>query len=872
MKKIVTTIAGLFIVINSFAYSGGNGTEQNPYLISSKSDMEQLASNVNDGQTYAGIYFLLTCDLTGAGDTITTLVGNSDSHYFSGIFDGGKHEIAVNNTGIFGNIQNATIKNLGVTGRITSSFTGYAGGICGLALSSTISNCYNDAVMDVIAAYTGGICGKIQDSVTNRYSITNCYNTGNISSSSSYSGGICGYVLGVNITNCYNTGNITAAISSGGICGHTDNDITNCYNTGNISSSSDYSPLSGGICGAALGNLNITNCYNTGDISSSSSSSSSNSRSGGICGYGGTIRNCFVANCQIRNTNDAPRAKIGQIGGMYGTHTNCYAEVLSTFINGDPINSQDKNSKNGKNISQSELQNQTWLTSTLLWDFDDIWKVNANEYPQFIGPAVINLILPEIFYGDQIPLNAISDNNAVPIVYTCSDNDIAEISGSLLIAKKAGNITITVSQEASAGFFAGKETVDLTIRKRELTVMANPANIIYGDDFPTAYTCRYEGFVSNDNEDVLTMFPALSCNATPQSNAGKYVITPSGAEAVNYSFTYVTDTLIINKRDLRVIPKDASRLYGYVNPAFELTYDGFVNGNTVADIIAPIASTTAVPTSNAGEYPITCSEGSAVNYNFDYGTGKLTVNKTPLTVSVNSVNRYYGSENPTFTVIYSGFRNSDSKTSLDIQPQVACKATPTSNTGQYPITLSNGSSLNYDFTYHPGTLTVNKVSVIVTAGPASMIYGDTPPAYICQYAGFVNGETESVLTQQPMVVCSATAQSNVGSYIITPSGAEAQNYAFSYQTGTLVIGKRSLRVIPNDASRKYGFANPVFTFTYDGFVNGNTAANLTVRPTATTVANVNSSAGKYDITCAGGSAANYSFIYETGTLTVTERP
>ncbi|MDR1121503.1 MAG: hypothetical protein LBM08_11365, partial [Dysgonamonadaceae bacterium] len=639
MKKIVTTIAGLFIAINSFAYSGGNGTEENPYLISSKADMAQLASNVNGGQTYAGNYFLLTCDLTGASDTITTTVGNSDSHYFSGIFDGGEHEIAVNRTGVFGSIQNATIKNLGVSGRIITRSSAhsqsinqfyyyqfYTGGICGEALSSTINNCYNKAVIDVteeisflLSSAVGGICGYVDLSSN----ITNCYNTGNISllyslNSSSfllYSGGICGYV-------------------------YSNDNITNCYNTGNISSSSNQRMYFGGICGYVYSNGNITNCYNTGNISTPYYHSS------GICGQGGIIRNCFVAECQISNKNDAPQARIGRIGGADGTYTNCYAEVLSTFINGDPTNNQDENSKNGKDVSQSELQDQTWLTSTLLWNFDDRWKINADEYPQLIGPAVINLILPEIFYGDQIPLDATSDNNAVPIVYTSSDNDIAEISGSLLIAKKAGRVTITASQEASAGFFAGKETVDLTIRKKELTVTANPATIIYGDDLPATYTCLYDGFVSNDNEDVLTLFPAVSCNATPQSNAGKYVITPSGAEAVNYSFKYVTDTLIINKRDLRVIPKDASRLYGYDNPAFELTYEGFVNGNTVADItIVPTTSTTAVPASNAGEYPITCSEGSAVNYNFDYRTGKLTVNKAPLTVSVNSANRYYGATN-----------------------------------------------------------------------------------------------------------------------------------------------------------------------------------------------------------------------------------
>jgi hypothetical protein len=174
-KSLLTTIGALWIAIGAFAYSGGSGTEANPYLISSKANMAELATNVNGGQDYSGKYFRLTRDLTGASDTVTTVVGNSDTRYFRGIFDGDGHEIAVKNTGIFGSISGATIKNLGVSGN-----------------------------------RVGGICGSGYDGST----ITNCYNTGNISSSS---GGICGSGTNITITNCYNTGNISS--SSGGICG-----------------------------------------------------------------------------------------------------------------------------------------------------------------------------------------------------------------------------------------------------------------------------------------------------------------------------------------------------------------------------------------------------------------------------------------------------------------------------------------------------------------------------------------------------------------------------------------------------------------------------------------------------------------------------
>ena len=338
-KSVFATIIGLLATISAFAYSGGNGTEQEPYLISSKADMEELATTVNKGQTYEGVYFLLTRDLTGEDDVISSIIGTSNTRYFSGIFDGDGHEIKViiNSTGqyvgVFGWITAATIKNLGVIGsvkRVSASSSAYSGGICGVANSSTISNCYNlgdisaSAHDTTYSAYSGGICGSAGSST-----ISNCYNVGNISASDSYSscaGGICG--AGGTITNCYNTGNVSAAFDSytsyaGGICGSVYNGtITNCYNTGDISTSSvAHMSCAGGICGSSGGT--IANCYNTGDISASSDSYTS--CAGGICGYiyDGTLTNCYNAG-NISASDSYSSCAGGICGSNSGTITNCY--------------------------------------------------------------------------------------------------------------------------------------------------------------------------------------------------------------------------------------------------------------------------------------------------------------------------------------------------------------------------------------------------------------------------------------------------------------------------------------------------------------------------------------------------------------------
>jgi hypothetical protein len=847
MKKTFFLIAWLLFAVagssNLFAYSGGNGTKLNPYLISSKADMEQLATNVNGGQTYSDAYFLLTRDLTGENDIVTTVAGNySSSRYFGGVFDGGGHEIAVNivqqsgsgaqYAGIFGYTSGATIRNLGVRGSVSSSS----------------SNNYS---------YSGGICGYAGSSTT----ISNCYNTGNISASSyyySYSGGICGY--------------------------SSDNTISNCYNTGNISSSSPTttsSPAySGGICGYSINlTTTISNCYNIGNISASKLSSSYSSNSGGICGSGCTIKNCFSANNQITNTYDAARNYIGRIGGASGSYENCYAlDIMS--VNGDPISSQSTSEKDGKDMNIASLQSQSWLKTNLLWDFNTDWcLMGEDQFPQFkmAFPNYNNTLITfeaasEIVYGDQLTLSATSNNTTTPVVYTSSDNSIAEIVGNSLISRKAGTVTVTASQPTGNNYFSNDVSVNISIKKKALTVTANSISMAYGDAVPV-YSCQYEGFVNGDAAAALTSLPVITCSATSQSNAGQYAIIPSGAAAQNYTFTYQQGLLTIEKRNLQVIPDNMSRIYGNANPAFTFSYTGFVNGNTAANIATPpTVSTPATIYSSPGEYAVTCSGGNAANYTFTYGTGKLLVTQAPLTVSANNASRYYGLDNPAFTVSYSGFKNSDNPATLLTQPQLICVASTTTNTGTYPITVSGAEALNYTMIYVDGALTVNKAPVTVTANAASMIYGDAVPQYTCSYAGFANNETENVLSKQPTIACVASSRSNAGNYEIIPSAAEAQNYTFTYQQGVLTIQKRDLQVIPNAASKIYGDVNPAFTLSYTGFVNEDSPSVFSSTPAASTAATVYSDAGEYAVTCSGGNAANYRFVYENGILTVTKAP
>jgi hypothetical protein len=177
---------------------------------------------------------------------------------------------------------------------------------------------------------------------------------------------------------------------------------------------------------------------------------------------------------------------------------------------------------------------------------------------------------------------------------------------------------------------------------------------------------------------------------------------------------------------------------------------------------------------------------------------------------------------------------------------------------------------NYTIGYVAGTLTVNPVGLTITADNQSKGYGAVLPGLTVSYSGFVNGDTAASLTAAPTVATTGTASSPVGNYPITASGAVDGNYTIGYVAGTLAVNPVGLTITAKDQSKAYGAALPGLMVSYSGFVNGDTAASLTVAPTVTTTGTASSPAGSYPITASGAVDANYTISYVAGTLTITQ--
>ena len=415
------------------------------------------------------------------------------------------------------------------------------------------------------------------------------------------------------------------------------------------------------------------------------------------------------------------------------------------------------------------------------------------------------------------------------------------------------------------------------------TLTATPGvSVTYGDAAPNlnGYAYTLSGYLGSDSSaDAVTGTLVGTTTYAQGNNAGTYNITYGSGTLTSdlgYGFSYASSAtgLTVNKKTLTATADDKSRLYGAANPAFTVSYSGFYGADTSAVLdTAPTASTAATSSSNVGTYAITPAGGSDNNYSFSYVNGTLTVGKAHLTVTADDKGKTYGDANPAFTATLSGFVNSEVLASSGVTCAAALSsaANAASHAGAYAITAALGTlaASNYDFTtFVPGTLTVGKKGLTVTADDKSKTYGDANPALTVSYGGFLTGEDATVLDTAPTASTAATAASNAGTYAITAAGGLDGDYSFSYVPGTLTIGKKGLTATADDKSRVYGSPNPPLTVSYTGFVTGDDATVLDTAPTASTAATPASTAGAYAITAAGGVDNNYDFTYIDGVLTV----
>ena len=187
----------------------GEGTAASPFLIKTAGDLVKLAGLcdgsviASDNKDYTAAHYVLSGNIDMSGTSFTPIAE------FKGSFDGKNYTISgltvtpkeTDPTGLFGEITNATVKNLNLTNLIilvSDDNQLYTGGIAGKAVESTIENC--------------SVAGTVSSAATASH--TGISESRNVSS---VVGGLVGFAHNTNFSNVTYSGSLTA--TKGQYCG-----------------------------------------------------------------------------------------------------------------------------------------------------------------------------------------------------------------------------------------------------------------------------------------------------------------------------------------------------------------------------------------------------------------------------------------------------------------------------------------------------------------------------------------------------------------------------------------------------------------------------------------------------------------------------
>ena len=271
------------------------------------------------------------------------------------------------------------------------------------------------------------------------------------------------------------------------------------------------------------------------------------------------------------------------------------------------------------------------------------------------------------------------------------------------------------------------------------------------------------------------------------------------AGTADYESAYVAKTFTVNKASVSVFMADADVVYTGSGQALSttvtnesgtaLTVDvdyGYkdANGNTVA---SPV---------DAGVYTVTAT----VNSNKYQGsaTGTLTILQAPLTITANDQIKEYLEANPTLTLTYAGFLNSEDSSTLTTQATVGTAADENSALGNYGIVVYGSVATNYNITHVDGTLTVDKNTITITLTDKVQIYTGSGFAVTATPAV---ADVNVVVTYADAAGAVVASPINAGAYTVTATVDDALYRGT--QTGTLTIGKATATVTLGDLAATY---------------------------------------------------------------------
>lgn len=549
---------------------------------------------------------------------------------------------------------------------------------------------------------------------------------------------------------------------------------------------------------------------------------SSKEFSGGICGeaHGSTIYNC-QNEADIYNSKGA--FYTSGAGGICGCALN--SSIISCLNKGDVISNKYSGGISGYSLGVTDISLCYAMNQIVTGDYVLSGRIVGN-------PSESSVIIENCYASASMLVNRIKRNNQGH-----SSKDGKDISAGPRCVNVVTPILLQytinpIRWEKSADNGATWENIECT-------------RFIYVEENPVAGTYYYRA-LNQDNSysttEIITYVSPVLSTVTISPEISEKVVGES-----------ITFTLNVNETSNN--------------------YQWYYNSNAINGAISNSYSIDAVKFTDAGNYY--CVVSNQCN-NVRSSIASLKVTKVSQIIDFPEIPyKTYGD------LAFSLSAKTDKGLTINYQSSNPSVAKISGNivtilkAGETNIIATQAGDLNY-LAASPitRTLKVNKASQTFKLSEIpTKTYGDFPFELAATTDQGLNISYSSANTNIATIAGNKVTILKAGSTNIIANQAGNENYkSIAEVSVSLIVNKTPVKIQIMDYTKEYGEKMPEYSLWYTGLRNADTPNHFTKRPVITTLAEIMSDVGTYDLNVGDAISDNYDFNYVNGKLNITKAP
>lgn len=303
--------------------------------------------------------------------------------------------------------------------------------------------------------------------------------------------------------------------------------------------------------------------------------------------------------------------------------------------------------KDGTSLAEAPAETGEYTVTVVCETKDTAYSGSANYTikPKPISDLTFKLSEDKFTYngGEQKP----------NITVKMNETDLTDTDYTVAYPTNTTDVGAKEVKILGIGNFSGEKTVSYQINKATVKVKPKDISKVYGDEPKYKLESKSSLITEQELEKVAAsaIFESGGAEKNAHVTANGYIISVQSLgtyEPANLTLEVDgTGKLTVEKADLTITVKDVSREYGAANPALEVTYSGFVNGENESVLngeLVPKYDESKINEQTAvGFYKnATTAEGlTSGDYNINYVSGNVDITKIKVNASAGTAKSSY---------------------------------------------------------------------------------------------------------------------------------------------------------------------------------------------------------------------------------------